>query len=298
MVGIFLTLKRVQGSGYVAQTTMQPPDEAAQAALFREKGIPFVVIPLDEHSGWVEMQPEGAFTFRPRGELPGEFSKTELLPGEETTFPNLPAGTKIHVQGPVSAMLDWDADGEEKKDASFGITLPGTYRFIVESFPFERRLFDITVAMPSADARSVEQAETVIGPDAAQMRELAKYSAMRFFVQAAENDKVPATLRAMYVRKLEEAKAVLAGGTSAFIEAEIATRKEADPTFQATPQQWAEVIVGMAAQSDQIELQRMRVSAELDAAPADVLAILGVLAKHKIALETSPTSTNGTWAPM
>ncbi|MER2268260.1 hypothetical protein [Methylobacterium oxalidis] len=298
MPGIFLTLKQVEGDAYVAQTTQQSADEERTRALYAEQGIPYVYIPLDEQSGWVEYQPDGAFTFRPRPALSGDFDKTTLLPGESATFPALPDRTKIVVMGPAAIVADWDAEGGEALDFQLGFSLPGTYRVILEAFPHARRLFDFTVSLPAADAAPIEIGQNIVGPDVEQLRTLAKYSAMVFYADAAKRDQVPDVVRAMYVRKAEEAQRVKNGGESLLISEEVRMRNEADPSLNLTVQQWADVILEMAKPSDDVELMRMRANIDIDAAPADLISIYQALGKHQIPLATSPASRDGTWSPM
>ncbi|MDR7036096.1 hypothetical protein J2X36_000832 [Methylobacterium sp. BE186] len=298
MVGMFLTLKQVTETGYVAQATQTPADEAAHSAFLDAKGVPHLIMPLDEQSGWIERLEGGGWAIWPRGELPGAFDKTSVAPGEKVTFPALPDKSKIIIQGPVSATTGWDAEGAPTIDASFGLTLPGSYRIIVEAFPYKRKLFDLSVALPADETAGIETAEEIIGPDAEQIRALAKYSTMIFYANAARRDQVPDVVRAMYVRKAEEARRVVNGGTSDLIAQEVADRNAKDPTLNLTVEAWANVILEMAKESDQIEKLRMRANIEIDAAPSDALAILRVLAALKIALVTSPASTDGTWAPM
>lgn len=112
----------------------------------------------------------------------------------------------------------------------------------------------------------------IYGVDLTAMREEAKRLVMLYHVDLASNDGVPAQLRAMYVRKLEEAKRVAAGGESALISGEAVLRG-------VTPQQLAAVIVGMADSSDAIELRRMEYNVRIEGAstPAEITTILAEL---------------------
>ena len=108
------------------------------------------------------------------------------------------------------------------------------------------------------------------GAELPKIQVLAKALVQRAFVARAEGDGVPATLRAMYVRKAEEARTVLAGGTSPLITGEAAIRG-------ITPEQMAQLVISAAASGgDDLELERMRLNVEIDAAsdPAAVVAIL------------------------
>lgn len=103
------------------------------------------------------------------------------------------------------------------------------------------------------------------------LREAAKAVVQRHFMTIAESDGTQPTLRAMYVLKLQEARAVLAGQPSDLISGEAQIR-------DITPEQMAQVIVGMAEQSAQLELARMQTNVRIDAADeAGVMAVLDEL---------------------
>lgn len=105
------------------------------------------------------------------------------------------------------------------------------------------------------------------------MRERAKALVQEEFVLRAEEDGTPATLRAMYVRKAEQASVVLAGGSSTLIEGEAALRG-------ITPEQMAQIIVGMAgAAGDELELKRIETNLAIEAAtdPSALIAVLDPL---------------------
>lgn len=112
----------------------------------------------------------------------------------------------------------------------------------------------------------------IFGPDLSKVREAAKAEVARHFVGQAEADGTPATLRAMYVMKAAEAGTVLAGGSSALIEGEAALRGVA-------PAELARTILDMAKQSADLELARMKVNVDIDAAAshAEVVNILNKL---------------------
>lgn len=112
----------------------------------------------------------------------------------------------------------------------------------------------------------------IFGPDLTALREAAKNLAMRHFVDLAEADGTPATLRAMYVMKTAEAAAVQAGGSSALIEGEAALRG-------VTPAALAATILDMAKQSADLELARMKVNVDIETAgtEAEVANILNKL---------------------
>ena len=117
----------------------------------------------------------------------------------------------------------------------------------------------------------------IFGPDLTALREAAKNLAMRHFVELAEADGTPATLRAMYVMKTAEAATVLAGGSSPLIEGEAALRG-------VTPTELAKTISDMAKQSADLELARMKVNVDIEAAATEaevskILENLGVLLK-------------------
>lgn len=103
----------------------------------------------------------------------------------------------------------------------------------------------------------------LFGPDVGELRERAKAAAMLHFVGLGDMDGVPATLRAMYVRKAEQAQLVLDGGSSRLIEGEAELRG-------ITPQQMAQVVIDMAAAGgDELELQRMQTNIAIDAAETE-----------------------------
>lgn len=103
----------------------------------------------------------------------------------------------------------------------------------------------------------------LFGPDITELRERAKAAAMRHFVGLGDADGVPATLRAMYVRKAEQAQLVLDGGSSSLIEGEAALRG-------ITAFQMAQVVISMAAAGgDEIELKRMETNVAIEAAATE-----------------------------
>ena len=112
----------------------------------------------------------------------------------------------------------------------------------------------------------------IFGPDLTALREAAKNLARSHFVDRAEADGTPATLRAMYVMKAASAASVQAGGSSALIEGEAALRG-------VTPAELATTILDMAKQSADLELARMKVNVDIEAAAsaADVVNILNKL---------------------
>jgi hypothetical protein len=97
----------------------------------------------------------------------------------------------------------------------------------------------------------------------------AKQVVIDVLVAKAEGDGVPATLRAMYAIKTAEARTLLAGGTSSFVEKEAELRGV--PALAL-----AGMIVGMAEQSEALELQRVALGLRIDAAedPAAVVQAL------------------------
>lgn len=107
------------------------------------------------------------------------------------------------------------------------------------------------------------------GPDLSQARERAKTLVMRHFVDTAEADGTPPTLRALYVMKAQEAALVLAGGASAMIEAEAALRG-------VTPGQLAQTISDMARASQDLEIQRMTINVGIETAQStsDIVNII------------------------
>jgi hypothetical protein len=111
------------------------------------------------------------------------------------------------------------------------------------------------------------------GPDIDQMRNRAKALVQAAFVYKAEQDGTQPTLRAMYVRKAEQAQVVLAGGSSALIEGEAALRG-------ITPEQMAQVIISMAAAGgDDIELARIETNLKIEAATSEsaIIAVMDAL---------------------
>lgn len=117
----------------------------------------------------------------------------------------------------------------------------------------------------------------LFGPDLSELKERAKVAAMHHFVAKASQDGVPPTLRAMYVRKAEQAQLVLDGGSSPLIEGEAALRG-------ITPQQMAQVVISMAAAGgDEIELRRMAANIAIDGATTES-AILEVLDGYGVSL--------------
>lgn len=117
----------------------------------------------------------------------------------------------------------------------------------------------------------------IFGPPLDQVREAAKRTVQAHFVGLAEADGTQPTLRAMYVLKLQEAKAVLAGGQSDMIEQEAALRGK-------TPEEMAQIIFDMAAKSTQMEIGRMKVNLMIEAAKNEA-EILEVLDKFQLELK-------------
>lgn len=118
----------------------------------------------------------------------------------------------------------------------------------------------------------------LFGPDLGELRERAKAAAMRHFVGLGDADGVPATLRAMYVRKAEQAQLVLDGGSSRLIEGEAELRG-------ITPQQMAQVVISMAAAGgDELELQRMQTNIAIDAAETEQ-EIMKILEDNSIEMQ-------------
>lgn len=110
----------------------------------------------------------------------------------------------------------------------------------------------------------------LFGPDISELKERAKAAAMRHFVALGDQDGVPPTLRAMYVRKAEQARVVRDGGSSALIEGEAELRG-------ITPLQMAEVVLSMAAAGgDELELDRMKTNIRIDEAQneAEIVSVL------------------------
>ncbi|MRI54060.1 hypothetical protein D8770_08855 [Methylobacterium sp. DB1607] len=118
----------------------------------------------------------------------------------------------------------------------------------------------------------------LFGPDLGELRERAKAAAMRHYVGLGDADGVPATLRAMYVRKAEQAQLVLDGGSSRLIEGEAELRG-------ITPQQMAQVVIGMAAAGgDELELKRMETNIAIEAAATET-DIVEALRTHGITMQ-------------
>lgn len=116
----------------------------------------------------------------------------------------------------------------------------------------------------------------VIGPDLTTVRERAKTLLADHFVSLAERDGTQATLRAMYVRKAEQAQLVLAGGSSRLIEGEAKVRG-------ITATEMAQMVLSMAAAGgDDLEIERMRVNVAIDAA-GSAGEIVGILAQRGVA---------------
>ena len=125
------------------------------------------------------------------------------------------------------------------------------------------------------------------GASVDELKTRAKAAVMRRFVEMAEQaDNVPPTLRAMYVRKAEQAQLVLDGGSSRLIEGEAEIRG-------ITPRQMAQVVLSMAAAGgDELELKRMQMNVLIDQAEdqADVMAILEGLDAH-LQVDAQPVLT-------
>lgn len=129
----------------------------------------------------------------------------------------------------------------------------------------------------------------LFGPDLDELRERAKAAAMTHFVRMGDADGVPATLRAMYVRKAEQAQLVLDGGSSPLIEGEAALRG-------ITPQQMAQVIVSMAAAGgDEVELKRMATNIAIESAATEV-EIMEVLRTRGIPMQIDMSVSGSTAA--
>lgn len=118
----------------------------------------------------------------------------------------------------------------------------------------------------------------LFGPDLSELRERAKAATMLHFVDRAGRDGVPPTLRAMYVRKAEQAQLVLNGGSSPLIEGEAALRG-------ITPRQMAQAVIAMAAAGgDELELKRMETNIAIEAAATEV-EIMEVLRARGIPMQ-------------
>lgn len=100
------------------------------------------------------------------------------------------------------------------------------------------------------------------GVPISRLREAAKGRVQNHFVDIAESDGTPPTLRAMYVLKLQEAKRVLAGEPSQMIEEEAELRG-------LTPIEMATAISNMADQSRELEIARMRVNVQIEEAKSE-----------------------------
>lgn len=125
----------------------------------------------------------------------------------------------------------------------------------------------------------------VIGPNLTELVEHAKQAIMRYYVDKAQADGTPPTLRAMYVRKAEQAQLVVDGGQSELIEGEAAVRG-------ITPLQMAQVILQMAPQGgDQIEIDRIKANVAVENA-ANETAILKVLSDLGIPFGIDQTPIN------
>lgn len=110
----------------------------------------------------------------------------------------------------------------------------------------------------------------IFGEDIERLRERAKGLVMNYFVNLGESDGVPATLRAMYVMKAQQAEAVLAGGSSPMIEEEATIRGV--PVLAL-----AETIVAMSRESQALEMCRMRVNISIDESKTSS-QLVGILA--------------------
>lgn len=116
----------------------------------------------------------------------------------------------------------------------------------------------------------------IYGPDIALVKERAKEQVMWKFVEGAEADGTPPTLRALYVLKAQQAEAVLAGGSSDMIEQEADLRG-------VTAMQMAGVISAMATASSDMEIQRMTVNVAIEKATSES-AIAAILASLNLTL--------------
>jgi len=98
----------------------------------------------------------------------------------------------------------------------------------------------------------------LFGPDLGELRERAKQAVMQHLVALAERDVVPPTMRAKYVQKLAEATAFKTSGTIAPL-----LQGEADLRGVSVEEQ-ADLIISMAAPSDDLEIYRMRTNVAID----------------------------------
>ncbi len=100
----------------------------------------------------------------------------------------------------------------------------------------------------------------LFGPDLSELRELAKQAVMQHLVALAERDAVPPTMRAKYVQKLAEATAFKSSGVIASL-----LQGEADLRGVSVEEQ-ADLVISMAAPSDDLEMYRMRTNVAIDEA--------------------------------
>jgi hypothetical protein len=112
----------------------------------------------------------------------------------------------------------------------------------------------------------------IYGVDLAALKEAAKLKVQAFFVKKAESDGTPATLRAMYVLKAQEALRVINGETSDLIHAEAQLRGLTDLEM-------AQVINKMAEESKALEIARMGVNVRIETA-ANERQIVAILAEY------------------
>lgn len=113
------------------------------------------------------------------------------------------------------------------------------------------------------------------GPNLTDARERAKTIIAAHFEHLSHQD-VPAGRRAVYVRKAEQARLVLEGGSSPLIEGEARLRR-------IDPKALAQSILDRAnGAGDALELQRIGLNVEIEAAESHA-AIIRLLARHGMA---------------
>lgn len=113
------------------------------------------------------------------------------------------------------------------------------------------------------------------GPSLADARERAKAIAAAHCEELAHQD-VPAGRRAIYVRKAEQARLVLEGGSSSLIEGEARLRR-------IDPKTLAQSILDRAnGAGDALELQRITLNVEIEGCESHA-AIVRLLANHGMA---------------
>jgi len=113
------------------------------------------------------------------------------------------------------------------------------------------------------------------GPALPDARERAKAIVADHYERLAHQD-VPAGRRAVYVRKAEQARLVVEGGSSSLIEGEARMRR-------IDPRTLAEVILDRAnSAGDALELQRIALNVEIEQCESHA-AIVRLLASHGMA---------------